>query len=153
MKTQRVGSTKVLVILTMISVVAALSIYFVIHFGKTMINLRNDINHHSDMSFLNSCISEELREHYKKNERYPENLQLLRESIFKKTYSHKLPEGPNVMDYFNEFKYSTDGNSYSITWEVKHGEITYTHKEEGQKGKLARSKLYINGKLIKRDKE
>ncbi|MGD0077552.1 MAG: hypothetical protein ABSB91_02875 [Sedimentisphaerales bacterium] len=114
-----------------------------------MIALRNDINHHSHMSTLSAGISEELEDYYKRNDRYPENLQISRVSILKMMYPHKKPEGPNIMDYFNGFKYSTDGNSYNIIWEARHGDTIYTHKEEGLKGELPRTELYINGELLK----
>jgi hypothetical protein len=152
MKIPRIGPRNTIIILTVTAVVT-LSIYFAIHTLKTFLDLRDDINCHSDMSMLNAGIREELQKYYKKKGSYPESLQLIKETVLIGTYPSKIPEGPNAIDYFNEFIYSTDGNSYSVTYEAKHGETVYTHQEEGQKGGTPQTKLYINGKLFERNQK
>lgn len=94
------------------------------------------------MLTLKATITEELQEYYKKNDRYPESLLIIKENVLKRYYPYKIPDDPNIMDFFGEFKYSNDGNSYSMFVEVEHGGVIYTHKEKGQKGELPQTELY-----------
>jgi len=141
----------IIIIFTATVVIATLFVYYAMPFLREMESTRKGIYVHSDMSMLNASIREELQEYYKKNAHYPDNLQILRNTILKRIYPHRIPEEPNVMDYFNEFKYSAYGISYNLTWEARHSNKTYTHKESGSKGELARTELYIDGKLLEKN--
>jgi hypothetical protein len=143
---------KILIILAMIAVSAILATFIVFPFFMRLENTRKDINIHSDMSFLNACIRENLQEFYKANDRYPENLQALRTSIAKKAFPNKLPDGPNVMDYFNNFHYSSDGNSYEVNYQAKQGTTQFFHKENAYRGEFPNSELYVDGKLTDKEK-
>jgi len=153
MSSLKVGAKKLWFIFIVVVFIAILSCYIAIYVIRIITYTRIEMIRHSDMSLLNSNVREELYDYYKDNGAYPNNLNILKEPLLKSIYPNKLPKGPNVMDYFDKIKYSTDGNSYNITWEAKQNKTIYIHKEEGQKGEPARTELYINGKLSERTKE
>lgn len=102
------------------------------------------IQYHSDMLYLRACIREDLQEYYKRNGSYPENLQLIWETILNSGFLSPVLEEHKDGHLLNEFKYSTDGSSYTMILEV----VGYTHIDKGQKGERAISELYRNGDKI-----
>ena len=140
MKLTGIGSKKVLIILVIIAIVAAfLELSFI------LLIIDEDVEYDSLLSSVNIVISQELRGYYKKNGRYPENLQVLREWSPNSDYFRDN----KGRDLLNEFKYSTDSNSYVMTREI----WNYMFREKGENGEMAQSEVYLNGKPLENDRE
>lgn len=142
MKLPGISSRSIIITLAVIVVVIPLSVYFVIEIRSTS----KRISYKSDMSELHAIIQTELQKYYKKNGSYPENLQLIRETVLNRHFVSKIPEKHKDGHLLNEFKYSTDGSSYIMILEV----VGYTHIYKAQKGEPARRELFINGRLVER---
>ncbi len=139
--------TKTLLIIA-IPAVAIMAVSIAVYCGVWIISaLGTDMGLHSDMCELNAGIREELKTRFEQEGCYPENLDVLIPTIVKKCYPTGVPDRLKELDMFSFFKYSNDGNTYTIIWSYKnkYGGTVYTHKEYGRNGTLEKSELYING--------
>lgn len=107
-----------------------------------------DMRLHSDMSCLNAVVREELQRYFEQEGRYPDSLGVLTESILEAYYVGNVPEQPEALGWLSRFHYSSTGATYAVTWSVKQHGTLYTHKEYGKDGALAKTELYVDGKLL-----
>lgn len=138
----KINSRSIIIILAVIAIVIPLSVYFVIEVRSSM----KRIQYESDMLYLRSCINEELQEYYEKNGNYPENLQLIWDTIPDRQFVSHLPEKYKDGHVLDEFKYSTDRPSYTMILEIRASGKKYI--EKGLKGEKGRLELYIDGEKI-----
>ncbi len=127
-----------IIIPAIIIVVVPLSIYYVIipHIRSTK-RIKRIQHHHSEMLKVQAGIYKELREYYRKNGYYPENLKLIKDSILDRSFVSPVPEKHKDGHVLNEFKYSTDGNSCTLILEIR----GHTYIDKWQKGELVGNEL------------
>jgi len=140
--------TRILLIIA-IPAVAVMAVLIAVYCGVWIYATSTDIGLHSDMSLLNAVIRDELKRYFKREGRYPEDLDVLIPTIVKKCYVTSVPDRPKELEMLNHFKYSSDSITYTIIWtfEGKNSGAVYTHKEYGRNGTLEKTELYINGQI------
>ena len=108
-----------------ISAVALIAMLIAAYYcGVSLSAMRSDWRLHSDLSFLNAVIREELKSYFEREGRYPENLDVLIPTILKNCYTTSVPEKPKELELLSHFKYSSDGTTYTII-------RSYKRKQDG----------------------
>jgi hypothetical protein len=85
-----------------------------------------ETRYYSAMEWLAMALSEGLQAHYADNGKYPDKLGDVTVPF---PGDHAKPE------MLREFRYTTDGESYEMTWTVRYGGQLHTHREIGRKGR------------------
>ncbi|MCP4609050.1 MAG: hypothetical protein GY845_10105 [Planctomycetes bacterium] len=129
--------TRIILIIA-IPPVAVITVLIAVYCGISLSASRSDMILLSDLSFLNAVIRTELSSYYKREGCYPENLDVLKETIIKNCYTTSVPEKPKELKLLNHFKYSSDGFTYTIIWSYKRkiDGTVWTYKEYGRNGKI-----------------
>ena len=98
----------------------------------------------SAMSWLDVALGEALADYYKAHNHYPEKLSEL---------TIDFPGDNAKPEMLDEFKYSSDGKRYEVTWVMKRRGETLIHKRKGIEGKSSYTLTHINNRLPKTDEE
>ncbi|UCG59038.1 MAG: hypothetical protein JSU70_05925 [Phycisphaerales bacterium] len=113
--------------------------------------VKPDIRLHSDMMLVDAGIREELQRYYKKEGRYPDRLEILTDSILRGCYTGVVPEKPKELELLPRSEYSTDGQTYTLTWSVeRRSETVFTYKRYGRHGAFVTLEMYIDGEISSR---
>ena len=117
---------------------------------KIMNKQAKETAYHSDMMFMNASIKEILQKHYNEYGSYPVDVNQFRDVVLISYYGNKskIPQHPPLLKLLEKFKYSSDGQSYEVSFELYRGIGLFFHRSIAVKGQLGETLTYVDGQLI-----
>ena len=133
--------------------VAVIAVLIAVYCGISLSASRSDMILLSDLSFLGTAFSGELMSYFKREGRYPENLDVLGPKVVKDCYTTNDPNQlKEELELLSHFKYSSDGNTYTLIWSIerKHFGTVHIFKQYGKNGIMGKRENYTKRTKKKR---